>query len=124
MKSLPFYFIAAAVIFALAGMGYGMYMAGSQDHLLAGAHAHNNLLGWVTMAIFGLYYRVVPAAVTGLATIHFWITLLANLIFPFGIALAILGTTPLLAAIGGGLEMISMLIFGWIVLRNRAGLSV
>ena len=124
MKSLPFYFIAAAVIFALAGMGYGMYMAGSQDHLLAGAHAHNNLLGWVMMAIFGLYYRAVPAAVTGLATVHFWITLVANLIFPFGIALAILGTTPLLAAIGGGLEIISMLIFGWIVLRNRAGLTV
>ena len=124
MKSLPFYFIGAAVLFALAGMAYGMYMAGSEDHLLAGAHAHNNLLGWVTMAIFGLYYRAVPAAVTGLATIHFWITLVANLIFPFGIALAILGTTPLLAAIGGGLEMISMLIFGWIVLRNRAGLSV
>ena len=124
MKSLPFYFIGAAVLFALAGMAYGMYMAGSEDHLLAGAHAHNNLLGWVTMAIFGLYYRAVPAAVTGLATIHFWITLVANLIFPFGIALAILGTTPLLAAIGGGLEIISMLIFGWIVLRNRAGLSV
>jgi hypothetical protein len=124
MKSLPFYFIATSIAFALAGMAYGMYMAGSQDHLLAGAHAHNNLLGWVTMAIFGLYYRTVPAAVTGLATIHFWITLVANLIFPFGIALAILGTTPLLAALGGGLEIISMLIFGWIVLRNRAGLTV
>jgi hypothetical protein len=124
MKSLPFYFIAAAVVFALAGMAQGMYMAGSQDHLLAGAHAHNNLLGWVTMAIFGLYYRAVPAAVTGLATVHFWITLVANLVFPFGIALAILGTTPLLAAIGGGIEIISMLLFGWIVLRNRAGLSV
>ncbi|MBL8596129.1 MAG: hypothetical protein JNL14_00155 [Devosia sp.] len=124
MKSLPFYFIAASVIFALLGMGYGMYMAGSENHLLAGAHAHNNLLGWVTMAIYGLYYRAVPAAIGRLATVHFWITLVANLIFPIGIALAILGTTPLLAAIGGGLEMLAMLIFGWIVLRNRAGLTV
>ncbi|MBN9347389.1 MAG: hypothetical protein J0I48_14500 [Devosia sp.] len=123
MKSLPFYFIAASVIFALLGMGYGMYMAGSENHLLAGAHAHNNLLGWVTMAIYGLYYRAVPAAIGRLATVHFWITLVANLIFPIGIALAILGTTPLLAAIGGGLEMLAMLIFGWIVLRNRAGLT-
>jgi hypothetical protein len=124
MKSLPFYFIAASVIFALLGMGYGMYMAGSENHLLADAHAHNNLLGWVTMAIYGLYYRAVPAAIGRLATVHFWITLVANLIFPIGIALAILGTTPLLAAIGGGLEMLAMLIFGWIVLRNRAGLTV
>ena len=124
MKSLPFYFVAASVIFALAGMGYGMYMAASQDHLLAGAHAHNNLLGWVMMAIFGLYYRAVPAAVTGLATAHFWVTLLANLIFPFGIALAILGTTPILAAVGGALEILAMLIFVYIVFRNRAGLTV
>jgi hypothetical protein len=124
MKSLPFYFIGASVIFALLGMGYGMYMAGSENHLLAGAHAHNNLLGWVTMAIYGLYYKSVPAAVTGLATIHFWVALVANLIFPIGIALAILGTTPLLAAIGGAFEMLAMLIFAYTVFRHRAGLSV
>jgi hypothetical protein len=124
MKSLPFYFIGVSVLFALAGMGYGMYMAASQDHLLAGAHAHNNLLGWVTMAIYGLYYRAVPGAVTGLATVHFWVTLVANLVFPLGIALAILGTTPALAAVGGALEILAMLIFAYIVYRNRAGLTV
>ena len=124
MKSLPFYFIFLAALFALAGMGYGMYMAGSEDHLLAPAHAHNNLLGWVTFAIYGFYYRAVPCAVTGLATVHFWVALVANLIFPFGIGLAIVGTTPLLAAIGGGLEIIAMLIFAYTVFRHRAGLTV
>ena len=124
MKNLPFYFIFLAAIFALLGMFYGMYMAGSENHLLASAHAHNNLLGWVTMAIYGLYYRAVPGAVGGLATVHFAVALVANLIFPFGIALAILGTTPLLAAIGGGLEIIAMLIFAFTVFRHRAGLSV
>jgi len=124
VKSIPYYFIGVAVIFALIGMGYGMYMAASQDHLLAGAHAHNNLMGWVTMAIFGLYYRAVPQAVTSLATLHFWVTLVANLIFPIGIAIAILGMTPALAAIGGILEIISMLIFAYTVYRHRAGLSV
>lgn len=123
MKSLPFYFIFLAVLFALGGMAYGMYMAGSEDHLLAPAHAHNNLLGWVTMAIYGLYYRAVPAALTRLATVHFWVALVANLLFPFGIALAILGTTPLLAAIAGGLEIIAMLIFAYVVFRHRAGLT-
>jgi hypothetical protein len=123
MKNLPFYFIFVATLFALLGMGYGMYMAGSEDHLLAGAHAHNNLLGWVTMAIYGLYYKTVSSAVTGLATTHFAVTLIANLIFPAGIALAILGTTPLLAAIGGALEIIAMLIFAWTVWRHRAALG-
>lgn len=123
MKSVSFYFIALAVVFALIGMGYGMYMAASENHLLAGAHAHNNLLGWVTMAIYGLYYRAVPQAVGPLATVHFWVTLVANLIFPIGIGMAILAITPALAAIGGGLEIIAMLIFGYTVLRHRAALS-
>jgi hypothetical protein len=38
--------------------------------------------------------------------------------------MAILGMTPALAAIGGGLEILSMLIFGYTVWRHRAGLSV
>ena len=41
MKRLPSYFIAAATVFALLGMLFGMYMAASDDHLLAAAHAHN-----------------------------------------------------------------------------------
>jgi hypothetical protein len=123
MQRLPFYFIGASVLFALGGMLFGMYMAGSEDHLLAGAHAHNNLLGWVTMAIYGLYYKAVPSSVTRLAQVHFWVTLIANLIFPYGIALAILGTTPLLAAIGGGLEIVAMLIFAYTVWRHRSALS-
>jgi hypothetical protein len=120
MQRLPFYFIGLATVFALIGMGYGMYMAGSEDHTLAGAHAHNNLLGWVTMALYGLYYAAVPAAVTRLATIHFSITVLANIVFPFGIGMAIVGQTPALAAIGGALQIIAMLIFAYTVWRYRA----
>ena len=124
MKAIPFYFIALSIVFALVGMFYGMYMAESGDHLLAPAHAHNNLLGWVTMAIYGLYYRLVPQAVSGLANVHFWVALIANLVFPVGIGMAILGMTPVLAAVGGGLEILAMLIFGYTVLRHRKGLSI
>lgn len=123
MKNISFYFVATSVVFALIGMGYGMYMAASQDHLLAGAHAHNNLLGWVTMAIYGLYYRAVPPAVSGLATVHFWVALIANIVFPIGIGMAILGINPAPAAIGGALEMLAMLIFAYTVLRNRGAMG-
>ena len=43
MRNISSYFIGLATFFALAGMAYGMYMAGSEDHVFAGAHAHNNL---------------------------------------------------------------------------------
>lgn len=46
-----------ATLSALVGMGLGIVMGISQDFTLAPAHAHLNLLGWVTMAIYGLYHR-------------------------------------------------------------------
>lgn len=124
MRQIPYYFVGAATIFALLGMGYGMYMAGSGNHILASAHAHNNLLGWVTMVIYGLFYLAVPVAVTRLALTHFWLTVLANLVFPVGIALAITEQTALLAAIGGTLQMIAMLVFAYTVWKYRAALTV
>lgn len=42
---------------ALVGMMAGMVMGILQDFTIAPAHAHLNLLGWVTMALYGLYHR-------------------------------------------------------------------
>lgn len=56
LRISDFCFIAAAVA-ALGGMTLGMTMGISQDFTLSPAHAHLNLLGWVTMAIYGLYHR-------------------------------------------------------------------
>jgi hypothetical protein len=39
----------------------GLHMAIAGDHSAIGAHAHANLLGWVTMAIFGGYHALNPA---------------------------------------------------------------
>jgi hypothetical protein len=39
----------AAVVFALAGMVMGIAMAASHDHSVFPAHAHLNLLGWVSL---------------------------------------------------------------------------
>lgn len=42
---------------ALVGMIAGIVMGILQDFTIAPAHAHLNLLGWVTMALYGLYHR-------------------------------------------------------------------
>jgi hypothetical protein len=42
---------------ALGGMILGIVMGILQDFTLAPAHAHLNLLGWVTLALYGLYHR-------------------------------------------------------------------
>ena len=63
MKHLPYYFLSVAIFQALIGMGLGIFMGITGDYTLAPAHAHNNLLGWVSMAIFGLYYAIVVVVV-------------------------------------------------------------
>lgn len=54
-------YFRTAIIFLIIGIAMGLTMAISQDHSAIGAHAHANLLGWVTMAIFGGYHALNPA---------------------------------------------------------------
>lgn len=57
-------FMLAAVLFLGAGVGLGLFMAATNDHSLAPVHAHTNLVGWVSSAVFGLFYAVAPRAAT------------------------------------------------------------
>lgn len=67
------WFLRIAVLYIVAGVSLGIYMAASNDHSMHPVHAHLNLLGWVAMTLFGLFYRAIPAAAdTKLAKAHFW----------------------------------------------------
>ncbi|MGL5008578.1 MAG: hypothetical protein ACRC6I_01745 [Paracoccaceae bacterium] len=59
MRITYFCFIAAALA-GITGMALGIHMGIAQDFTLAPAHAHLNLLGWVTMTLYGLYHRGAP----------------------------------------------------------------
>jgi hypothetical protein len=66
--------IKAAVIYFMMGIGLGIYMGASGDHLLVPVHAHFNLLGWASLALVGLIYHQFPVAGSHrLATIQFWL---------------------------------------------------
>ena len=124
MKSLPFWFVALGTLFVLVGMGWGIQMSITTDHTLAPAHAHNNLIGFVTMTIYGFYYRLVPTAANSrLALIHFWVALIGAVTFGPGIVLAITGQGEVLVQISTLFVLAAMLIFAWTVWTNRAGLT-
>jgi hypothetical protein len=78
-------FLYAAVAFALLGVLGGIYMAASHDHAAAPAHAHLLLLGWVSMAIFGFFYRLVPHAAGRLAVAQWWLMAIAVPVMAVGI---------------------------------------
>jgi len=66
--------IKAAVIYFIMGVGLGIYMGASGDHLLVPVHAHFNLLGWASLALIGLVYLQFPlAGAHRLARVQFWL---------------------------------------------------
>ena len=51
-----------ASLYLLAGVVMGIVMAASENVTLRPVHAHLNLLGWVSLALFGLFYTIYPNA--------------------------------------------------------------
>lgn len=67
------YFITA-ICFLVAGILVGLHMSITQNFAATGAHAHTNLLGWVTMSIFGTFHALNPrGAGTRLAKAQFYV---------------------------------------------------
>lgn len=109
-----------ATIYIVIGMIWGIAMSASNDHSLSPAHGHLNLIGWVTMALFGIYYHIVPdAAEKRLAKIHFAVATAGVLIIVPGIVLALEDNGTALAKAGSILTVISGLIFAFTVFRHR-----
>ena len=67
MSRVALWFFAVAPIYVLVGMGFGIFMGATEDFTLAPAHAHLNLIGWVTMALYGTFYALAPRAPQKLA---------------------------------------------------------
>ncbi|ATU90975.1 hypothetical protein [Phyllobacterium zundukense] len=72
MPQISQLFFKTAVIWLIIGLGIGLQMGMSGNHNTIATHAHVNLLGWVTSAIFGGYYALNPAkAQKRLAMVHY-----------------------------------------------------
>lgn len=122
MRGTAFVFFAVAALSVLAGMVWGIAMAISQDHLLSPAHAHLNLVGWVTMGLCGLYYAQTPAAAaTRLARVHAGLAVAGLALIVPGIALAIKGKGEALAGAGSMVTLAAMAVFVWTLFRHGLG---
>ncbi|WP_199256766.1 cbb3-type cytochrome c oxidase subunit I [Alteribacillus sp. YIM 98480] len=67
-------FLKIAVVYFVIGICMGLYMGIVQQFQYTTVHAHINLLGWVSMSLFGIIYYIYPtASQTKLASIHFWL---------------------------------------------------
>ena len=111
-----------SVSLGLIGVLLGIVMGMRQDFVLMPAHAHLNLLGFVTMFLSALYYRVVPeAAASGLARYQAIVSVAGAVVFRVGIACVLLGGhdrfEPVVVA-GALTVLLGMALFAVIVFRT------
>jgi hypothetical protein len=112
----------AAVLFALVGMLWGIQMEVTNDHSAFPAHAHLNLLGWVSLFPFGIYYRLHPSLdVCRSALIQVAMWCLGTIILTIGVALVHTGheSGDPIAALGSVIVLVGMALFAWLVYRQE-----
>jgi hypothetical protein len=117
MPAISHLFFRAGILFLLTGIGLGLAMSISQNHDVIGAHAHINLLGWVTSALFGGYYALNPAKAEGLLPrVHFWVYTLGVAIMSVSLYLLLKGTPGMepFVAIGSLLTAAGVLIAAFV----------
>ncbi|MGB3044646.1 MAG: hypothetical protein WBB98_15830 [Xanthobacteraceae bacterium] len=113
--------MCVSAVLLLIGMLAGVVMGMQQDFTLAPAHAHLNLVGGVLLFMFGLYYRLVPAAGRlAMATVQGSLHIAGAVLFPVGIALVTLkGHSYVVAPIVGSLiVVVATALFVAIVFRT------
>jgi cbb3-type cytochrome oxidase subunit 1 len=115
MKGLSAWFFGSALIYALVGLVFGLAVNPIGGHDQIPTHAHLMEVGWVSFAIFGLFYHLFPErAAAPLAVLHFWVAQLSLIALVIGFYLLFSGFIPLgepiviVASIG---YLVSMVIF-------------
>lgn len=122
MNKLSKAFILCGIFYLILGMTVGLAIAASQDFTHRPVHAHLNLMGWVSMMLFGLYYAVNPENCCGkLPRLHFGLSNLGLIVMAPALYLLYAGNpdVEIFAKVGAMSFFISILIFGFIVLRSK-----
>lgn len=122
MRDLSCVLFAAAAIMATLGMAWGIQMGIAHDFTMMPAHAHLNLAGWVTLALYAIYYRLTPTAAQGLLPrVQALLAIVGVAIFVPGIAISVSSGSPGVAIFGSLLVFAAMVLFLCQVMRHGLG---
>jgi len=112
MNRLGLKFLLLGAIMLTAGVTLGVVMGIRHDFSLAPVHAHINLVGWASLSLFGIVYKLYPElARSRLASLHFILAAPAAVMFPIGIALSMLYDQPLVAILAALLWLSGTILF-------------
>jgi hypothetical protein len=109
-----------AVLCVITGMAMGIGMAMSQDHSIMPAHAHLNLLGWVSLFLFGIYYERRPNLdVSRIARVQVGLWVVGTVLLVIAVAAIHLGYTAAepLAGVASLMVLGAMLLFAYFIFK-------
>ena len=112
MNRLDLKYLLLGAMMLAAGVTLGIVMGIRHDFSLAPVHAHINLVGWASLSLFGIVYKLYPEmAKSRLAALHFLLAAPAAVLFPLGIALSMLYDRPLVAILAALLWFAGTILF-------------
>ncbi len=115
-----------AVLFVIAGMAMGIGMAMTQNHAIMPAHAHLNLLGWVSLFLFGIYYERRPRLdASRLARVQVYLWSLGTVVLTIAVAAIHLGypSADPVAGIASLIVLGAMLLFAYFIFRPATSIA-
>ena len=121
-------FLRMSVLFVVLGVSLGYWMGMTHNFIVSPVHAHINLLGWVSMFLYGLFYRAFPGAAGGLLPkAHLALAAICLPLMMIGLTIqllqieALMAVVPALMISGPTLVVLGMVVFAVIVFRATGG---
>lgn len=116
---LPLYYIAAASLYAFAGMGLGLYMHLTLWKRPIPFHGHLGSVGWLSLAVIGLVLHIFPwAREHKLAVPQFILLQGGTLLMLGGLPIVILGFTNIFLTIGAAMVPTGYFVFSIIMISG------
>jgi hypothetical protein len=121
MKNIDSAYVVIGALWLLVGLLLGIFMGASHNFQFMPLHAHVNLVGFACHSIFGLIYRQWPTMKTSrLASLQFWIFVLATPITLVGLYFTLSGGPELPTIIGSLGLLLGAILFFVVLWQGRS----
>lgn len=122
--------IRAGALFGLLGAYLGSHMAGAGSYALRPIHAHILLVGWLSLFVYGLFYKLYKIKSPKLVAVHSWAAIIGAVGLTLGMYLQFIQPFNVNAAaaliayiVGGTILLISFAIFVLVTFKVEKGRS-
>lgn len=111
--------LATAALVFVGGASLGMYMGVTHEFQYAPVHAHANLVGWASLALFGVAYRIYPELqASKLARAQAACALASAPLFPIALYLGLFQNFPVPLMIVPPIFLLSVVLFAAVMVRH------